>query len=260
MTDLREAWSTIEKRLRSASSVVILTDFDGTLVPLANRPDLVQLPHSIRATLSCLASLSNVSVGIVSGRALNDLVARMGVPKIWYVGNHGYEFQSPLGQEVRLYDHADVRYLDAVARELSHVIGDFPGVLLEPKGPVFALHYREMDPELLPQLEQEFLDVIQLHHDRVALTRGKCVLEAKLRGPHTKGTAVRTIVRESPPGSFPIYFGDDSSDHAAFLELRAEGLTISVGEAISFLAEYTLPGPQAVNQVLGGMLSILENK
>ena len=83
------------ERLARAESVLLCLDFDGTLAPIVDEPMLAMLPAAMRQTLNELAALENVTIAIVSGRALGDVKGRVGMPGLIYAGNHGLEIEGP---------------------------------------------------------------------------------------------------------------------------------------------------------------------
>ena len=62
----------------SETRLLILTDFDGTLVELAEDPDSVELSSDRRDLIQRLAGRRDLSLGVVSGRQLADLRLRVG--------------------------------------------------------------------------------------------------------------------------------------------------------------------------------------
>jgi trehalose 6-phosphate phosphatase len=257
MTDLRDDWELFALRLSAATSVCVLSDFDGTLVPLADHPDAVRLPESGRRILERIASADRTTAGIVSGRALADLQARIAVEGIWYVGNHGFEMRSPAGEATKFYEIRDVEYLDAVRDELAAETASVPGVLLEHKGPVIAVHYRNVALPKIAEVERAFARVMERHRQRLMVNHGDHVFEAAIRGARNKGTAVRLIRRELPAGALIVYFGDDVTDRDVFRTLQGVGISVEVGTRHSTLAPYTLPDPGAVWEVLGRLIEVL---
>lgn len=244
-------------RLRSAPHVLVLLDFDGTLVPIVERPDLARLSEGGRRLLEELRDLDGVDVGVVSGREIGDLLFRVAVEKIWYAGNHGFEVWLPSGEGVHFYEPGDTAPLKAVFQELARATSDIPGVLLEPKGPALAVHYRLVAPSRVRDVERAFSEATIRHQGRLQIGHGKAVFEARLRSPYSKGSAVRLIRRCSPAGSVALYFGDDKTDHHAFREVRGAGMSVVVGDPAQAVADYSLPDPEAVLAALARIHGLL---
>ena len=66
-------------RIRSAPSLALFLDFDGTLSPIVETPSSAKIDPEIKRLLTRLAERDDVSVTIVSGRALADVRQRAGV-------------------------------------------------------------------------------------------------------------------------------------------------------------------------------------
>ncbi len=255
MSDLRERWDEFAERIGEARDVCALVDYDGTLTPIVERPEEARLSKVTRETLLRLASNPRAHVGVISGRSLADLLPRVDIERIWYVGNHGYEVRTPAGDTQCFYEAADVLLLNGVRDELATETAGIDGVQLEHKGPTIALHYRRVDPARVVEVERAFLHVVERHRRAVMMGRGRCVLEARLRGNCNKGTALRFIRRQLPSATFIAYFGDDITDRDAFRALKGLGVSVQVGTDDPGLADYTLPDPAAV---VGTLLRIDE--
>src|SRR5215203_1790575 len=74
--------------LLSAQRLGVLTDFDGTIAPIAVRPDGAVVSPTARAALAALATRLPL-VGVMSGRALFDLRAKLDMAELLYIGSHG---------------------------------------------------------------------------------------------------------------------------------------------------------------------------
>ena len=95
MKDLPSEWADVSNTIISADHVFLLFDFDGTLTPIVNRPDLARLPKRTKSLLETLAQTQHYSIGIISGRALDDIKARIAISGITYAANHGLEIDGP---------------------------------------------------------------------------------------------------------------------------------------------------------------------
>src|SRR5207253_7366923 len=75
----------------------LVTDVDGTISPIVAQPeDAVVLPEA-REALRGLSEILEL-VAVVSGRRAADAWAIVGVDRLAYVGNHGLEACSQLGE------------------------------------------------------------------------------------------------------------------------------------------------------------------
>jgi trehalose 6-phosphate phosphatase len=74
-----------------------------------------------------------------------------------------------------------------------------------------------------------------------------------------KARAVSLIQRELPPGSLILYLGDDLTDRDVFRELKGSGLSVEVGGSDSGLADFTLPSPEMVTEVLCRLLDEVDS-
>ncbi len=90
MQHLFAAWREVSPRLRAAKQLLLFSDFDGTLSPIVEKPELANLPEKAKKLLQKLAHRHNVTVGIISGRALSDLKERVGLEGVTYAGKRNY--------------------------------------------------------------------------------------------------------------------------------------------------------------------------
>ena len=95
MPHLLYVWPRVSQLLRQAGRVLLLFDYDGTLTPIVDHPDLAVLAPGTKALLAGLSRDGRFILGIISGRSLDDVRARVGVSGLVYAGNHGLEIQGP---------------------------------------------------------------------------------------------------------------------------------------------------------------------
>ncbi|MFB6216356.1 MAG: trehalose-phosphatase, partial [Candidatus Aenigmatarchaeota archaeon] len=85
MENLIEVWD--EKKELFIPPLFLMTDYDGTLTPIVERPEDAIMSPDMRRKLERLTDMCPVAV--VSGRELRDLVSRVNVDNVYYSGNHG---------------------------------------------------------------------------------------------------------------------------------------------------------------------------
>jgi len=233
MESLASAWDAIAARVRRAGAVAVGLDFDGTLTPLRERPEVVELDPSTRDVLRRLAAVPGVTVAVVSGRALADLAARLAVPGAILVGNHGFERRLPGGPARLVLGGADLEAVRAAARALAAAAAGVPGVWVKDKGPTLALHYRQVAPELREGLCAAVRVAAARLPPTVRVDEGHRVFDIRPATPAvTKGTAFREVLAEAgvPAGAMVWYVGDDVTDEDAFAALPADAVTVRVGD------------------------------
>jgi len=243
--------------------LLLLLDYDGTLVDIAHRPELARPTQELVKVLTHLASLPGLALVLVSGRPLKDLVELLPISGLNYLGSHGAEGLIR-GEPWTLKTGAGSREeREALQRELAGKLADLSGWWLETKPLGFALHYRQAGPEEEARIMQ-VLESWLAQVDRTGLhqiLRGKKVLEILPKGI-SKGAAIREILLL--PGfseHFPVYLGDDVTDESAFQVLQGRGLTIKVGvDTGATAATYYLAHPAAVQQFLALLAAPLEDR
>lgn len=217
-----EAWS-------RTGRLVLLLDFDGTLAPIVERPELAAIPRATRQVLDRLLAARGVDAAIISGRGMADARERAGIRGIPYAGNHGMEIEGPGVHRIHPEAAAARPALETVRDRLSRELREVPGTLVEDKGLTLSVHYRLVERSQVPRV-RDAVTAIAGASGTLRVTEGKEVLEVRPRVDWDKGRAVEFLLDHlDPPEGVPVlYLGDDSTDEDAFHALRAR----SAGEGV----------------------------
>ena len=246
--------------LASASPLLLLFDIDGTLAPIAPRPQDAAVPDAARRALASLAALPDVRVGLVTGRSADDGARLVSVPGLWVIGNHGVETVDPDG--TRHIDPAALAFAEPLARAadaLAPLVAATPGTLLEDKRWSLSLHYR-LAPAAEPRLRTAAEHVARV--EKLRLGEGSAVLEVRIPVEVDKGTAVLTLARRlgaAAPGAAVLFAGDDRTDEDAFRRLAPlpGAVTIRVGAPeVATHARWRVDAPAAVHALLESLLAL----
>ena len=204
----------------------LFVDFDGTLAELGPDPDAIKLHADAASALSTLAERLNGAVAILSGRDLRDLAGRT-PDRLWRAGGHGLEILPPGRPPADPPGPPRDEILQILRDAARH-----PGVRLELKGPVAALHFRAA-PEAEARCLAAARAAADTAHDLV-MQAGKMVVEVKPSSAH-KGLTLEKLCKRQPfAGRRPVMFGDDTTDEDAILAaLRLGGMAVKVGEGES---------------------------
>jgi trehalose 6-phosphate phosphatase len=264
MEHLFSAWPKVLEQIQRAKQVLFLSDFDGTLTTIAEKPELANIKEGTREILQSLACERRFTVGIVSGRALSDLKEKVNLKGIIYAGNHGFEiegpglnFINPLAEEIK-------PFFRIIRQILMMTLGTIKGVLVEDKGLTLSVHYRQVNDEQSKDVKSLVERVISgpVSHGLLKMTSGKKVYELRPAVNWDKGKAVRLLMKRYGKGGrnsglLPIYLGDDLTDEDAFqiIEKYGNGISIYIGEPNSNSeARYYLYSPDEVHIFLLNLL------
>lgn len=231
--------------LENADGLVVGLDFDGTLAPIEEDPDVVQITPANRRAVASLASRSDAIVTVISGRALDDLVPRVGVDDVIYAGNHGFEMTREGVRTVHPDAEAARPLVADACSAIEDRVGDVEGCFVERKGLTATVHYRETPPDQEPAIRAATEAVVD-GVDGLRLVPGKQSVEIRPTVDWDKGSAMRRIVEDAPDGFRAVYLGDDTTDEDVFRELDEEGVGVHVGDNADTGAEFTLPSREGV--------------
>ena len=235
----------------------ILLDIDGTLAPIAPRPDQAKVPADTCKALERLIDIPDAHVAIVTGRSVTDARRIVPLTGIGVIGNHGFEVLGESGEVIS--EPAALTYLDAVrkaAKALAPLPTQVHGVVLEDKHWTLSVHYRLAARPEIPGITEKVHAAADTYGLRV--TRGKEVLELRPPLDVNKGTAAVLWVQRLGLSSSAsvLYVGDDRTDEDAFRELRSafpKAVTIRVGDpdhGETTSAEFRLETPAEVKDFL----------
>jgi trehalose-phosphatase len=193
----------------------LFLDFDGVLAPIVARPEDAAPPPETRTELERLVA-KYALVAVVSGRAGDDVRARLGVDGVVCVGSHGLELE-PQAERWR-------RTLAAFASDAP-----WPPEEIEVKGLAVSFHFRGHDDE---REAVRLLDGIadSAREQGLVARYGRKILEVLPPVGSHKGTAVRHLLEEHGLRR-ALAAGDDTTDLDSFAAL--EGLEVAVRVAVA---------------------------
>lgn len=222
----------------------LFLDFDGTLAPIVDTPDDVDVGPDLIAMLHALRERLDGRLAIVSGRAVATLRA-LGFGDFLLAGTHGLEFARP-GAPVDAPPRLPA--IDAVEAAFTAFVADKPGLLVERKTISVGLHFRRA-PEW-GEAAGELAATLAAQHD-LTIQHGKMLYELRPGGAD-KGSAVVAMMAQSPmAGGVPVFIGDDVTDEEGFAAAaEMGGAGILVGPQRSTLASFSLEQVAAVRHYL----------
>ena len=259
MRHLLGDWERIQGRIQQARNIFLLLDYDGTLTPIVSRPELALCPPEVKRLLEELRDFPHVDLAVISGRALEDIRERVGISRITYIGNHGLSIQNPVGVHKKRLSPLRQEEFNKIRQAVEKSLGSIRGILLEDKGLILAVHYRNVARESIGRIHQVLEKIIERWKEGWQITSGKMVLEIRPRVEFDKGKVVQEILKAfSREGFLPIFLGDDRTDEDAFRVVKKRGITAHVGPGgDDSEAEYYLKDPSEVETFLCRFAEVL---
>ena len=221
----------LEPFLARPERCAVLTDVDGTLAPIVDRPEDARVPAQVTALLERLADRYALVACVTGRRALE--ARRMVGADLVYVGNQGFELLLPGDDEPAL----DPAALPRGQRAAEFIAGlDWDrlaalGLRSEDKGPVQVLHWRGAADD--PAAELAAREIAAGARDRELIPLwGRKVLELRPVSGIDKGSAVHRLLVERAPLDAALFAGDDRTDLDAFRALDALADSTRLGSAV----------------------------
>jgi trehalose 6-phosphate phosphatase len=235
-------------RIARAPRLIVASDFDGTLSPIASQPENARPHPDAVHTLVALAALPDTHVAVVSGRSLADLDTVAPLPdQIERIGSHGLEPSSGVTFGLDARAHLRLRRLTAEIEALAEAT---PGSRVERKPYSVAFHYRHAEPARAERA-RAWIDEAVDRRTGLWPKPGHMVIEVLVL-PASKSWAI-DMLRNRHPDSTVFYAGDDVTDEDIFADLRPGDLGCKVGPGPT-AAAHRVADPEAVVALLAELV------
>lgn len=259
--------------------IALFLDYDGTLSPIVDNPDLAFMSDEMRAAVKNVAEY--FPTAIISGRSRNKVYEFVGLTELYYAGSHGMDIVGPAngsafnghpncikltdkqGKEAVLFQPASefLPMIEEVFTTLVESTQDIKGAKVENNKFCVSVHYRNVDEKDWKTVAQCVHDIIK-EYPRLKLTHGRKVLEVRPVIDWNKGKAVEFLLESLGLSDcddvLPIYVGDDRTDEDAFRVLRegnrGYGILVSRVPKESH-AFYSLKDPAEVMEFLKALVT-----
>ncbi len=240
----------------------VFLDYDGTLTPIVDRPELARISAAMQQAVRDLAR--HCPVAIVSGRDRKDVAKLAGIGEVYYAGSHGFDISGPEGDAIQLQQGSDyLPALDRAEQSLQERLSTIEGAQVERKKFAIAVHYRRVAEALHEEVEAA-VDAVLAENDGLRKTGGKMIFELRPDIDWDKGKALSWLLQKlnlDRDEVLPIYLGDDLTDEDALREIRQSGIGILVrDESRPTHARYALNDTAEVRRFLETLCLHLEER
>jgi trehalose 6-phosphate synthase/phosphatase len=241
-------------RLRESEDLIALLDYDGTLVPYTQTPELARPDSALLDLLRRLAARPRTEVHVVSGRAREALEHWLGALPIALHAEHG--FWSRVSNDAEWAGSGEVvgGWREPALAILRDITARTPGSLIEVKAVALAWHYRMADQDAGARRANELrLHLTQLLSNQpVEILAGHKVIEIRPYGFH-KGRIVPPLPPEKLASTTVLAIGDDRTDEDLFAALHPDAITIRVGPGAT-RARFRLDSVASVRALLQSLV------
>lgn len=193
----------------------LFLDLDGTLAPIAARPQDVRPDPRRTSLLERIAHRLDGRLAVISGRTLEDVDRILEGCVTTVAAVHGLVVRSPDGRVQARPPHPA---LSEAADALRSFATRDSGLLVEEKGQSVALHFRLAGHHAGDARACARAIAAQTG---LVLQDGDMVEELRTPGP-TKGDSVHSFMGAAPfAGARPVFVGDDATDEDGFEAAQA---------------------------------------
>lgn len=246
----------VVRRLRRDRQLLLLLDYDGTLVPFADTPGDAKPDAQLLALLRRLSARPETEVHLVSGRTRSSMDGWFGTMRIGLHAEHGLWSRPPGSGDWRMTRSVQSDWKDLVRPVLDHFTATTHGTFVEEKTVGLAWHYRAATADHtnganfgdVQARELRLLLSDLLSNSPVEVLAGNKVVEVRPQGVN-KGSIVPGILATVRGPYAIIAIGDDRTDEDLFGALPEGSLTAHVGDG-NTTALYRLAGIDDVRKLL----------
>lgn len=250
--------SALNAAIRSAKTVRLFLDYDGTLADFAANPDVILPDARVISLLDRLRRSQKFLPAVISGRRLAHIRALLPVSGLLLAGSYGLELLLPDGRRFQTIETTRIRpTIERILPVWQALLSDQQGFYLENKGLALALHARfagEQDAARVLAAAAAEVERLNPGAD-FRLIEGERFLEIAPAAASKARTVEEIMDKYTPADALPVYAGDDARDEEAFPVVRRYGgLGLRVAaEETSTRADFRCETPDQVRNWLASL-------
>jgi trehalose 6-phosphate synthase/phosphatase len=244
--------------LRRSRLLVLILDYDGTLIPFTKTPEKAAPDKALKELLGNLASRPGTRVHVVTGRSRRSMEKWLGRLPIGIHAEHGLWSRLPGENGWRQLRPVSPEWLDKVRSLMEHFTASTHGTFIDEKTASIVWDYRMATADFMAdddfgEFQARELRVLLsdlLSNEPVEVLSGDKFVEVRQLGIH-KGHAVPLMLAAGP--GVVLAVGDDGTDEDLFASLPDGALTVHVGDG-STKAKYRIGNPDEVRLLLSAIV------
>ena len=234
---------------KKAKRVVVFVDYDGTLVPIEQSPELAVLRPEIKEELRRFSRFSWLDLVIVSGRDSRFLTQQFEELPLQLAAEHGAKSFDPAIRRWKRHIHRSrASWYPIALKILSDYTDRVPHSQVEKKHFTLAWHYRQSPQDYAEFQARKLAQELELGLANlpVSIIRGKKVIEVRAIEADKGLYAMDFLRSHGGDEAVCLAFGDDRTDEDLFGAVKGHGLSFKVG-----------PGPSTADYALTSQLQLM---
>ena len=224
-----ESMQDLIQAFNESTTQLILLDYDGTLIPFADKPEQAVPDDALLHLLETLATRENTTMVIISGRPRETLESWFGDLSLDLVAEHGAWIRidgtwNPIEPMINTWK-------EQIRPIIEIFVDRTPGSFLEEKDFSLVFHYRKTEPLLAQVRMRELKDALMdmTSNLNLSILEGNKVIEIKNSGVGKGRAALRWISQDEKKWDFILATGDDWTDEDLFEVLPDSAYSIKIG-------------------------------
>jgi trehalose 6-phosphate synthase/phosphatase len=219
----------------------ILLDYDGTLVPITDHPDLAVLQEEVGDLIKSLSKLRNVEVTIISGRNREFLKSQFSGIPVGLAAEHGAQVYFPDEKRWRTGRRIPLKpWYEMAEQIMNDYCSRIPMSFVEKKARSIVWHYRRSPAPFADYQALRLASDLRygLSEFPINILSGKKIIEVRSIDAH-KGRFFTNYRQERVDDKRirdPIFLalGDDLTDEDIFKEASRADVTVKIGSERTF--------------------------
>jgi trehalose 6-phosphate synthase/phosphatase len=207
---------------------LILLDYDGTLVPFADKPEHAEPNDKLMDMLKNLSHERRNEVILVSGRDRKTLEEWFGNMNLGLIAEHGAWIKER-GGKWKTLEPLKNDWKEEIRPILEMYMDRTPGTFIEEKDFSLAWHYRKAVTGLGLIRARELKDALldQTSNLNLEVLEGSKVIEVRNAGVNKGNSALKWLTKNM--WDYILAIGDDQTDEDIFAVLPNTAYSIKVG-------------------------------
>lgn len=214
---------------RSSNNRIVIVNYDGTLVPITDKPEDARPGKELLDLLENLNQNDKTDIVIISGRGKDDLDAWLGQTPVHLTAEHGTWIREAGENDWKLFKPLSNDWKTEVLPILEMYTDRLPGSFVVDRDYSVSWHYHKADIEQSSFLSKEVNDHLMsiTTNIGVQVLQGKNVIEVSNNGINKGELAMHWVSRKNY--DFVMAIGAGWSDEMLFYTLPSHAWTIKVG-------------------------------